>query len=380
MGRIQTGVDKLVALVKEQQRISVDDAAKQLGVSKTIIQEWADFLEEESIIEVKYSLSKTYLVDRKLTKSETVAKEKQFELQRETFVTKVDQSIAAIEHEGIGFDQFKKDFQGLKGDLGDSLHAVQEELTKLRRFEREKTVVTKNMNRERDSLASKEKAAADAITRQYRKYHDVLHAISLQERSLVKHKQAVHEILAGEQSAGIKLAAYEGLLKNLRERSHKETTSLGIETKTLRELERSARSLRLELREVERTRLQPLIALRESHQTKLKALEHSIIAKAASDRKHAKNPKGSSVQARRKLEEFFKRRKVVEHLLEAIEHDKRELLTNLDELEQRAEAYRVGKNASKLDELRQRLKALDGGKERLHAHVQAFLKSLHTRK
>ena len=317
MGRIQTGVDKLVALVKEQQRISVDEAAKQLGVSKTIIQEWADFLEEEGLVEIKYSLAKTYLVDRKLSKTETVAKERQLEQQRETFVTKVDQSISAIEREGAGFEQFRKEFQSLKGELGTSLQAVQAELTKLKHYEREKGKVTKTIHKERATIARDEKAAAAAIQRQYRRYREVLHAIGRQEISLTKRKQEVHAILNGEHSAGVKIAAYEGLLKALHARSRKETQTLGMETKTLRELERTARSLRMDLVNVEKTRLQPLIALREKHQKKLKALEHSILAKAIEERRHAKKPNGASIAARRKLEEFFRRRKVVEHLLEA---------------------------------------------------------------
>ena len=67
---IETGVDKLVNLVKERGRIALADAAKELGVSATVIQEWVDFLEEEGIISVEYKMTKPYLVERKLTKKE----------------------------------------------------------------------------------------------------------------------------------------------------------------------------------------------------------------------------------------------------------------------------------------------------------------------
>ena len=40
---IQTGVDRLVQLVKQSKRISVPDAAKTLNVSKVVVEEWADF-------------------------------------------------------------------------------------------------------------------------------------------------------------------------------------------------------------------------------------------------------------------------------------------------------------------------------------------------
>ena len=47
IGVIETGVDKLVKLVKERGRIAMSDATKELGVNTAVIQEWVDFLEEE---------------------------------------------------------------------------------------------------------------------------------------------------------------------------------------------------------------------------------------------------------------------------------------------------------------------------------------------
>ena len=46
MANIETGVDKLVKLVAKEKKIELGEAAKQLGVSPTVVQEWADFLDE----------------------------------------------------------------------------------------------------------------------------------------------------------------------------------------------------------------------------------------------------------------------------------------------------------------------------------------------
>jgi hypothetical protein len=47
MAKIETGVDRLVELVGQKKKISQEDASKELGVSVAVIQEWAEFLEEE---------------------------------------------------------------------------------------------------------------------------------------------------------------------------------------------------------------------------------------------------------------------------------------------------------------------------------------------
>jgi len=57
-----TGVDKLVNIIKDKKKISIDKAAKLTGVNPARISEWADFLEEEGIIDIKPGLVNTLLV------------------------------------------------------------------------------------------------------------------------------------------------------------------------------------------------------------------------------------------------------------------------------------------------------------------------------
>ena len=54
---LKTGVDRLVSLIQEKKRISVPEAAKELGVSQIVVEEWADFLEEDGIISIEYKFA-----------------------------------------------------------------------------------------------------------------------------------------------------------------------------------------------------------------------------------------------------------------------------------------------------------------------------------
>ena len=86
---IETGVDKLVHLIEHKKRITVEDAAKSVGVSAIVIEEWADFLEEQGIISIEYKFAKTFLVERKLTKREVEKKTKEFHNTKEAFIRKI---------------------------------------------------------------------------------------------------------------------------------------------------------------------------------------------------------------------------------------------------------------------------------------------------
>jgi chromosome segregation ATPase len=73
---ITTGVDALVRLVKERQRIELEDVSSILNIPQETIEEWARVLEEEGILRIEYRLTRIYLVWVKPT-AEEVATEKQ---------------------------------------------------------------------------------------------------------------------------------------------------------------------------------------------------------------------------------------------------------------------------------------------------------------
>ncbi|MFH1211913.1 MAG: ATPase, T2SS/T4P/T4SS family [Candidatus Woesearchaeota archaeon] len=65
MRTITTGVDRLIELVSSKKSISIKNAAKSLGVDRDIVEEWAEFLEEQKIIRVEERLSEPYLEEIK---------------------------------------------------------------------------------------------------------------------------------------------------------------------------------------------------------------------------------------------------------------------------------------------------------------------------
>ena len=59
---ITTGVDALVRLVKEKEKIELELASKLLNIDTSKIEDWARILEEEGIIRIEYRLTKVYLI------------------------------------------------------------------------------------------------------------------------------------------------------------------------------------------------------------------------------------------------------------------------------------------------------------------------------
>lgn len=74
MGEInlETGVDQLIKLLSKQQRMSLQDASKTLGVDEESLQTWVDFLVEEKILGIEYKFTKPFIYLEKTQKAENL--------------------------------------------------------------------------------------------------------------------------------------------------------------------------------------------------------------------------------------------------------------------------------------------------------------------
>jgi uncharacterized phage infection (PIP) family protein YhgE len=75
---ITTGVDALVKLVKERQRVELEDASAVLNIPSETIEDWTRVLEEEGILRIEYRLTKIYLTWVKPTEEELAGEKKSF--------------------------------------------------------------------------------------------------------------------------------------------------------------------------------------------------------------------------------------------------------------------------------------------------------------
>ena len=66
---ITTAVDSLVALVNNRKKISLEEAANELGLPEHIVNEWAVFLEEENVLEIEYQFTTPFLIAKAIKQS-----------------------------------------------------------------------------------------------------------------------------------------------------------------------------------------------------------------------------------------------------------------------------------------------------------------------
>jgi len=73
---IRTGVDDLLELLKKVDKIPLVEAAKQLGISPSLLQSWVDFLVEEEIVGIEYKFTKPIIyLNKPAEEKKTLIKE-----------------------------------------------------------------------------------------------------------------------------------------------------------------------------------------------------------------------------------------------------------------------------------------------------------------
>lgn len=58
---VKTGVDELLELLKDNNKLPLVDAAKKLNVAVDVVQAWVDFLVEERILGIEYKFTTPYI-------------------------------------------------------------------------------------------------------------------------------------------------------------------------------------------------------------------------------------------------------------------------------------------------------------------------------
>ncbi len=125
---ITTGVDALVRLVREKQKIELSVAARLLNISPTTLEEWAHILEDEGIIKIDYSLTKIFL--SWITPSEEkIEEEKQkFYQEKGGVVKEVEELRSRLEPEIKGLDDFKTSFSKFYESVAPKLEKLSKEI------------------------------------------------------------------------------------------------------------------------------------------------------------------------------------------------------------------------------------------------------------
>ena len=333
---IETGVDKLVNLVKERGRIALADAAKELGVSTTVIQEWVDFLEEEGIISVEYKLTKPYLVERKLTRKEVDAKAKEFTSKKEVFVRKAEVSLSFLEKQAGELRTIKGEFDRLKSELGFELGTVREDLKELEKYLQLKEELQKQVEEQKDEARLKIEELAKQVEREQKKYQELVAGIRREKEELAKERLEAQSIEESEKIFNKRLVELKSMIGLIEKKVADEDNAIKNSELHIERLNMLIEEMKQRVDE-EKAIIDPLIERSKEHERKVLELQERILNKISQKQKNVANVKIIT----KKVNEFFQKKLAVVNLVDNVNKDRDELEKLLIELIKKAKSFQL---------------------------------------
>ncbi|MCD6477753.1 MAG: hypothetical protein J7K87_01995, partial [Candidatus Aenigmarchaeota archaeon] len=111
---IETDVDRLLELVDKNNEISTEEASKILNLPESIIEEWAEILSQNNMIEIKYELGGTTLKSVEFSEERKKKNLKRMKKENERLVKKgkeLEDYIEKIEMDLSNTERFVNDFE-----------------------------------------------------------------------------------------------------------------------------------------------------------------------------------------------------------------------------------------------------------------------------
>lgn len=354
---IETGVDKLVKLISKEKKIELNQAAKELNVAPAVVQEWADFLEQEGLLDVQYSFSKTFLVEKRLSKADVEKKGKEYENKKEAFTRKVDATLKQLENETSDFESIKTQYYSLKDQIGDEIDVVKEEIEQLRHYEELKKSIDQDILKQKIDYQKTLDEVHVRIVAEEKRYGKILEEIGAENKRLTAERNEFVDIKHEEDDLTKRITALQEILKSVSTRLTGQTQEMKSHEERLLRLREVAEKLQKELLEKKEKEIEPMLKVSKDQEARITRIQDEIVQKVKQRRDELTKVEGQSHEIAKRFEDFFQKRARTESTIKELEKAKAEMKEELSDLIKKAKAFDL---AAKGADTNAHIKALEG--------------------
>lgn len=380
MKKIETGVDKLIRLIEEKKKITVTAAAKQLGVSSVLVQEWADFLEEDKLISIEYSLSKVWLMQRKLSEKEIEKRTKDYTRKKDVFIRKVETTLKSLENETQGFEKMKTEFENLRKQIGGEIDFVKKELDELKHYENLKQNIDKDIELQKKEYQKMITKSQAQIRTEEMHYKNLIAQVETEKKKVNKEKNRIKSLEQRESELESQLKEMKSLIYEIKKEIKTENKSLAVSKSNMEKLEQYVEQVGTKVKVKKHKSIIPLLKMSEEHKSKVINLQNDILEKLKEKKKSIKEISGQQKKVYKNLDTFFKKKAKTDTLFHQIDKDRLSLDHEYEALITKAEGFKAitrDANAQKhLQELEESFKKIDQNKSKLLGKIHSLRKMI----
>jgi hypothetical protein len=370
---IKTGVDRLVDLIKEEKRVSIEEAARILSVPKVLVEEWADFLEEKEIIGVEYKFATPYLVYKELTKEDVEERQKEFSARKEGFARKVDSVLKSLDTQGVDFSGIKAEIKELTRELDSKAGNVKKELDLLSQYEQMKREIDGDIMKRQLDMDEKRKSLEKQILLKKNSIHSILKRMDAEQSKLVREQQIAELLKKTEAQLEKKLADIVAKAQSVDNQIKSEDSVVSVAAKKISDFRQISESAKVELMKQERE-LGPMLEESRKHEQKIAELRKRFFEKVSLIGKTSNRLSADSArETRMKFKKLFDKKEEAERMVDKLTVDLNGLKSELKELLEEAMVMQATSKSKRVSdyvkEFEAKFTALSSKREKFQGEV-----------
>lgn len=365
---IETGVDKLIALLEKKKDLPIPEAADILGVPRVVVEEWAAFLEEEGLISIDYKFATARLKLKKLTERETQRKTKEFVGKKEGFLRQLESTLSYISKEQDWLDKLKKEFEGLMEEVSEEVKSIEGELKTLEKFEKLKTGLDKDIVLQEESFKKKIQRINHELEEKKKTYTEFLKHIKEEEVSLDREKEMAVSLLEEEGKLSNELKKINTWIETINTKISDEEGRIHGAEKHIDELKKYADTIKADIQTSEQE-IAELVRQSKEQETNIIKLQEGILSRFIEERKKMAAGTQSIKDIKESFTAAFATKKEVLNLFTKME---RELVTIREEFQSLIKEARIIKFTTGESEVEKHAKEMEEKYKELEKRREEF--------
>jgi chromosome segregation ATPase len=325
------------------------------------------------LIGIQYSLSKTFLIEKRLSKTEVEKKEKEYDGKREAFTRRVDATLKMLENETADFETIKTQYYALKDQIGDEIDAVKDEVEQLRHYEELKKSIDQDILKQKVDYQKTLDDVHGRITLEEKRYQKIMDDLASENARIKAERGEFADIKREEDDLTKRIDALQDILKSVTSRLDTQNKTVALHEDRLFRLRELAEKLQKELAEKKEKEIEPLLKISKDQEARILRIQDEIVAKVKGRRDVMQSAQDQSDAISKRFAGFFDKRMKTEALLKDLEKAKQEMKDELNDLIKKAKAYDL---AAKGADTQAHIKELEGKFAEFDKKKNAFGSSL----
>ncbi|MFP4567578.1 MAG: hypothetical protein ACLFN8_01410 [Candidatus Woesearchaeota archaeon] len=380
MKKIKTGADKLIDIIQETNRISLDDASKALGVSGELVLEWAEFLEKEKLISIDYSFSKVFFKTRVMSSSDIKSSAKEVVHEKDAFLRKVEYAISSLDRESVNFDEIKKKFNSVHGDVKEEIKTVERELSELEKYNQLKSNIDKDIEVQKDKYEKLLDLLAEDIKDYEKEFVDLYARIVAEKEKINEHRSRLVSLSNSQKEISESIKSANSVLIKLKDDLRVEEGAMSSRLKSFDKLKVEFDNLSDKIIREKKRKISDLSSSLDKESAILRERQNKLFDDARAKASKLESYESLGRTIKNSFDGFFKKTIIISKKMDEIDSDKVDLKKNLLVLKQKAEALVVMSSNESLkeqaDALDLEIKKQEEAKHRLIGKMRSLLDDL----